>query len=279
MFQYALYLSNKEKIDNLYIDLSWFDKNSIHNGFELKKIFSNNEKIKEVEKEQSFYHLKRNIFYRFFLKIKKKIGMYEVILDKYLYDENLLNKKYKKIFYIGYWQSELYFKEEESKIRQVYSFPELKDLKNKKVLSMIEKKESVSIHIRRGDYLNVPELNGLAPIEYYKRAITYIRERVENPIFLIFSNDIEWCKQNFNFLENQVIYVDWNIKENSYKDMQLMSLCQHNIIPNSSFSWWGAWLNKNPKKIVIGPEKWFTDNSGLNYEDIIPKSWIKIKNY
>ena len=100
---------------------------------------------------------------------------------------------------------------------------------------------------------------------------------MKNPYFFIFSNDIEWCQENIK-LENSY-YVDWNTGENSYKDMQLMSLCKHNIIPNSTFSWWGAWLNKNPNKIVIAPEKWFNECSNINDLGIVPEKWVKIKNY
>lgn len=270
MFQYALFLSLKDKKEKKIIDLSFFKSNNSHNGYELHRIFKiNNENI--VDK-------KLNLLEKIFRKIKRKVGLEKVIVDNFKYQNfNFLLKE--RIIFDGYWQSEKYFKSIENEIIKIYKFPEIKDRKNLEILERIKDKEAVSIHIRRGDYIGHPQLDGMAPLSYYESSIDYIKARVKSPIFLIFSNDIEWCKKNLPLDNENVYYVDWNIKENSFRDMQLMSLCKHNIIPNSSFSWWGAWLNQNPKKIVVAPEKWFTDNSKLPYQDIIPKSWIKIQNY
>ena len=180
-------------------------------------------------------------------------------------------------YYIGYWQSEKFFKDISDEIRKDFSFPKFTSEKNLEILKLIKSYNSVSIHIRRGDYLQNRGFNGLAPLEYYQKAIEYIKNKIENPHFFIFSNDIEWCRKNLS-IENSY-YIDWNRGEESYRDMQLMSLCKHNIIPNSTFSWWGAWLNKNPNKIVIAPEKWFNDCVNIDYSNIVPETWIKIKNY
>ena len=110
-------------------------------------------------------------------------------------------------------------------------------------------------------------------IEYYEKAINYVKNKIEGPVFFIFSNDIDWCKENFSFEE--AYFVDWNIGEKSFRDMQLMSSCKHNIIANSSFSWWGAWLNNNLDKIIIAPSKWLNDER-VDIDDIIPEGWIKI---
>ena len=185
-------------------------------------------------------------------------------------------KKSKKI-HLGYYQSEKFFKKIENKIRKTYTFPKVIDEKNKNILEKIHNCESVSLHIRRGDYLEYEVLNNLAPMSYYESAIEFMKLKIKNPVFFIFSDDIEWCKENFK-LDN-CYYIDWNKGEENYRDMQLMSLCKHNIIPNSTFSWWGAWLNNNPNKIVIAPEKWFNDCANMKYSDIIPETWIKIKNY
>jgi hypothetical protein len=100
-----------------------------------------------------------------------------------------------------------------------------------------------------------------------------VQELVTSPKFYIFSNDIEWCRANLQ-LKN-VMFIDWNSDKESYKDMLLMSHCKHNIIANSSFSWWGAYLNMNPNKRVVAPSKWFK-NSDINDQDVIPNEWIKI---
>lgn len=94
----------------------------------------------------------------------------------------------------------------------------------------------------------------------------------------VFSDDINWCKENLNLTKHTVYYINWNKAEDSYIDMQLMSLCKHNIIPNSSFSWWGAWLNKNKSKIVLAPKYWFTKESNISYEGLVPNDWVKIDN-
>lgn len=278
MFQSALYLANKDKCEGLYVDKSWFGRNHSHNGYELENIFNLKKELKEISLQESYFNYKKDIISKILFKIKHKIGFSKVTNDKFIYKKNLLTKT-SSSYYIGYWQSEKYFSDSKELIKKVFTFPEILDEKNSNLLNLINDRESVSIHIRRGDYIGHPELDGLAPLDYYEKSIDYIKERVENPIFLIFSNDIEWCRENFKNIKNDFVYIDWNTKENSFRDMQLMSLCKHNIIPNSSFSWWGAWLNQNPEKIVIAPEKWFNDISKIPYEDIIPKSWIKIKNY
>jgi hypothetical protein len=112
-------------------------------------------------------------------------------------------------------------------------------------------------------------------LDYYNKAIKIIINKVENPIFFIFSDDINWCKENIKIKDHEIIYVDWNVGDNSYIDMQLMSTCKHNIMANSSFSWWSAWLNKNKDKIVISPYKWFNSDD-MDCSDLIPESWIRI---
>jgi hypothetical protein len=136
---------------------------------------------------------------------------------------------------------------------------------------------SVSIHIRCGDYLSPKYISiygGICTIEYYKRAISYILQTVDNPVFFIFSDDIEWTKDNITI--NNAIFVSNNKGINSFLDMYLMSICKHNIIANSSFSWWGAYLNKNKNKKVIMPNRWF--NSKLPDPNVFDSKWIKLSN-
>jgi hypothetical protein len=121
---------------------------------------------------------------------------------------------------------------------------------------------SISIHVRRGDYLNHESYKNICGLNYYCSAIRYIKTLIMDPFFIVFSDDILWCKENLNNIlsDTSVIYVDWNTGKESYKDMQLISNCKHNIIANSSFSWWGAWLNTFPNKIIIAPKKWLNTN-------------------
>ena len=132
--------------------------------------------------------------------------------------------------------------------------------------------ESVGIHVRRGDYLNIPLYSGICDLPYYTRAIEYIKSKSKNPKFYIFSNDMEWCKINLP-VENAV-FVEANTGINSIFDMILLSSCKYNIIANSSFSWWGAWLNKN-KKAVIAPTKWY-NNKKRDAAVELSADWIRI---
>jgi hypothetical protein len=137
-------------------------------------------------------------------------------------------------------------------------------------LKDINTTNSVSIHVRRGDYANHPNI-GILDISYYQKAVIYMTKYIENPIFYIFSNDIEWCKENFMFIDKKIIIDKTN---NEIEDMILMKNCNHNIIANSSFSWWGAWLNNNDNKIVIAPKKWMAENPN-NYK-WVPDNWVEI---
>lgn len=283
MFQYAFYRKLKETYkENVLVNLSYFSeiKKGYENcfGYDLYKIFNLNLK---THNDLIFNINSNKIFIgkRILFKIFKILDIFIYFEDRSLSEEKNLQKINKKDFkyFWGYWQSEKYFKDIEEIIKEVFIFPKLEDKANLDILDIIQKTESVSIHIRRGDYVGNIGQGGLAPLEYYQKAVEHIKNKVKNPYFFIFSNDIEWCQENIK-LENSY-YIDWNTGENSYKDMQLMSLCKHNIIPNSTFSWWGAWLNKNPNKIVIAPEKWFNECSNINDLGIVPEKWIKIKNY
>ncbi len=176
-------------------------------------------------------------------------------------------------YYDGYWQHEEYFKDAEDAVRNAFSFPEWADIRNTELASRL-RTGSVSLHIRRGDYINHPLFQGICDLDYYKRAIDCMNKRVNPRLYCIFSNDISWCENNLSGLlaDKEVVYVDWNKGAQSHADMQLMGLCDHNVIANSSFSWWGAWLNRNPQKVVIAPRKWMN----VNCEDPVPDSWIRI---
>lgn len=183
---------------------------------------------------------------------------YQTVIDNFNYDEFTIPKE--KVFLSGYWQSEKYFKQYELGIRNLFKIDD--------VLKYTIPNNSVSLHIRRGDYLNKPEVHPTQTLEYYENALKTIGEY--NKVFVL-SDDIEWCKGNIKF--DNVIFVEG---QSEFQDMKLMSLCEHNIIANSSFSWWGAWLNNNPNKKVISPCHWFGNNVNLNTNDIIPEGWLKI---
>jgi hypothetical protein len=169
---------------------------------------------------------------------------------------------------IGYFQSEKYFENCKDLIRYHFEFNESLLIDN----FIPNSDRSCSIHIRRGDYLNLQDYHPFPGMEYYKKSINYMRDHgVEN--FFLFSDDIPWCKHQFSN-ENGINYIEGNI---DIKDLALMSSCKNNIIANSSFSWWGAWLNLNENKIIVAPSKWFGPAKiGVITDDLYCKDWIKM---
>jgi hypothetical protein len=178
----------------------------------------------------------------------------------------------------GHFQTEKYFKNIEHLIRNELKFNDKLCGKNVHFKNKIESCNAVSIHIRRGDYL-LNKMNftkhGITSLNYYYNAVNYIASKIEAPEFFVFTDDLKWTKENFTVDFPFEIIDENTAPETSHLDMHLMSLCKHNIICNSTFSWWSAWLNGNPHKIVIAPLKWFEDSS-INSKDIYPSEWIKL---
>lgn len=182
-------------------------------------------------------------------------------------------KKQGKYYYHGYWQKERYFSQISDAIRNTFCFPEIQDSFNKKIAQLIQQcPYSVCLHIRRGDYLNFGW--ELSP-EYYRHAIRCIKEKVNNPTFFVFGQDCEdFIKNELNIEQNFVLVQDYNSRSKTdYRDMQLMSMCKHFIIANSSFAWWSAWLGYSSGQIVIAPDPWINNGS-----DNICEHWMKIPN-
>ncbi|HWV74314.1 MAG TPA: alpha-1,2-fucosyltransferase, partial [Pseudosphingobacterium sp.] len=189
------------------------------------------------------------------------------------YNDAILKDSSSKVYW-GYWQHHKYFADVADQLLEDFRFSEPVDLKNKTLLQEINaNEESVAIHVRRGDYLTDPYLGGLVDIEYFEKGIALIRERLKNPKFYVFSDDISWCKQYLNL--HEAVFIDWNKGNDSYRDMQLMSLCKHAIISNSSFSWWAAWLNRNFAKIIIVPKVWYRSSNVADTEQMHPREWIR----
>lgn len=180
---------------------------------------------------------------------------------------------------IGFWQSEKYFKNIKSTIYEDFDFNKVKNISgsNSAYLRKINETNSVSIHVRRGDYVTNSEYNkihGTTNENYYKSAVEHIYKNLDSPHFYIFSDDINWVKENLEF-PGSYQYIEANTGRSAIFDMWLMSTCKHNIIANSSFSWWAAWLNSNENKMVIAPSKWF-QSIEHDTSDVIPPHWIKI---
>lgn len=179
------------------------------------------------------------------------------------------------VYLSGYWQSYKYFEDIRSILLEELELVDEVNDSNKKYLNLIRQTNSISLHIRRGDYLLLQDTFGdICTDEYYENAIQYIKEHVNNPVFFVFSNDPKWCKDRFGGEENFYV-VDINDDEHGYWDLNLMKNCKHNIIANSSFSWWGAWLNDYKNRITIAPTKWINN---LETPDIIPSEWVTISS-
>jgi hypothetical protein len=168
----------------------------------------------------------------------------------------------------GYWQSEKYFNEINHLIREDLKIENnIKDYIVNKYSVLNE--NTVSLHVRRGDYVNIQNFHPLQTINYYKNAYDTINENSIN--VLILSDDVNWCKKNIKF--NNASYIE---NETNIVDLYIMSLCKHNIIANSSFSWWGAWLNKNKNKKIVCPINWFGKETNIYTGDIVPEKWLKV---
>ena len=273
MFQYAFYkyLSVNKKTE-LKLDLSLFKNYSLHNGYELKNIFNIDEQIAthdEVMRFKSKFPLLCKIENKIFNK-NFICGTHHYKENKFYIDTKIFDEKRKDFYVEGYFQTYKYIQELNQNLFQF-------QIKLSETEEKLLQDNVVSIHIRGGDYITNKKdkalFGNICTEKYYKNAIEYINNFVKDPIFLIFTNDKDYAVQLLNGENFQII--DWNNGKESFRDMYLMSLCKHNIIANSSFSWWGAWLNNNDSKIVIAPNKWFNDNS-IYQNDITPSSWIKV---
>lgn len=278
MFQYALALALEKQCGPgtiVRIDSRAFNGYPIHNGYELKRIFNveiPEATIREVTK-MAYPILNYRIWQLCRLLPKRKAIRYE--WESMAYDERVFNAQDE--YLMGYWQTERYFRSIRPSVLQAFAFPPFEPGSENAILEQeLRQLCSVSIHVRRGDYLKISNASGICTIDYYHKAIAMLENLVRPDRYVIFSDDIEWCRNQFGpaIGKTDIRFVSWNTGANSYRDMQLMSLCQHNIVANSSFSWWGAWLNQHPEKIVIAPSRWMNSEG---WEEIIPQDWKTIE--
>jgi hypothetical protein len=207
---------------------------------------------------------KSNIFRNFNFGISDYLKKYD---EPFFHYKNILYEK--NLIIDGYFQSEKYFSKHREELLKLFSVDDFnKDLLEKKYIN-IDFENSCSIHVRRGDYLNYINMHPTLSLEYYQKCVS---ETLCKNI-LIFSDDILWCKENLMFHDKNVTFIEGNT---DYNDLWLMSMCRENIIANSTFSWWGAWLNNNKNKKVFAPKIWFGSHSNHNTDDLIPTEWKKI---
>lgn len=276
MFQYAFHLELQHNNESpTIIDISEFQYRKHHQGYELKKVF--NIVATYATKDDTRYIA--DVSKSFWAQIRRNVLKIPIKTHGKLYKENGFNYQpavleMKDTYMQGFWQSWKYFDNISDKVIETFSFKTPLSLENKICADAIIGCESVSIHVRRGDYTKKrrwEEIGSVCSLDYYNWAIAHIKEQIKSPHFFIFSDDIEWVRKNL--LLDNATFIEWNKGAESYNDMRLMSLCKHNIIANSSFSWWGAYLNANLDKIVIAPAKWYRNTPT---PDIIPPSWITL---
>ena len=278
MFQYA-FGRTLAKRQGVELKLELTDQTlNIHNGFELEKIFNIQVKeaspldLKIVMGLQRFSIIRKTISMLPLRKLLKASIIYE---PHFYFSPQMLGLPDNSYVY-GYWQSEKYFSEIESEVRSFFSFKLPLSRANANLSEVINSTNSVSLHVRRNDFANNSVINathGLCSSEYYQTAIQYIAKRVLHPHFFIFSDDITWVRDNLK-LDFPFQYVEHNCGTESYNDMRLMSMCRHQIIANSTFSWWGAWLNSNSNGIRIAPKRWFSNDTST--QDLIPQRWVRL---
>jgi len=279
LFQYSagMSLAKFHQVD-LKLDITGFDNYHLH------KYSLSNFKISAkiaTDKDLLMYVQSAGLF--------KKFRLYNRFIDRFCGKKNYQVEKtlnYDPNFYSfpsrsylqGYWQSEKYFLPIKEILRKEFVLRRPIAKENAFFISDISLSNSVSVHIRRGDYFSNPTTNkihGVLPIDYYIRSANYLKSAQKNLTFYIFSDDIDWCEKYFRIDANAVYVRTSKSNNNFYDDFRLMSLCKHNIIANSTFSWWAAWLNLYQDKIVIAPKLWFRSRE-VNACDIIPHNWIVI---
>lgn len=275
LFQYAAGLSlASAKNTELGLDIS---------GFEKYKLFSyalSNFKIsaKIVHPPGAAPCKNKLSFVRnFFRKIFKRNAYQSNYVTEcsFAFDEHFFSLP-DDVYLDGYWQSEKYFLSIKDNIRREFVPRNWHSSHSKKYIEKISTSNSVSIHVRRGDYISNPSANkihGSLSLSYYMSAVQYIKTKQESPSFYVFSDDLEWCKKNLP-LDGNVVYVStFGDPDGFIDEFRLMSMCRHHIIANSTFSWWSAWLGEYQDKIVIAPKLWFR-SGGRDTSDILPPSWI-----
>ncbi|AMK78698.1 MULTISPECIES: alpha-1,2-fucosyltransferase [Methylomonas] len=278
LFQYAfIYAQSRNRNTSFKLDISNFETYHLRkyalDQYKIKNIIASDDEVTllKYKNETKLDKLIRKI-----LKKPKSMASSYYKEPGVQFDCNVFFIK-GDIYFDGYWQSARYFENYRNELLKQFTLKLLTLDATKKYLEKISSTESVSLHIRRGDYVTNPRTNaihGTCSISYYQNAVSHIKKNIKQPYIFIFSDDLMWAKDNLSINE-QLTFIELNNKFSDCDEIFLMSHCKHNIIANSSFSWWGAWLNTNPNKIVIAPQHWFNDSS-LKTDDLIPASWVQL---
>lgn len=283
MFQYAcgralaITLSKQLKVNVDTFD----DYRTTRHGFELDRVFgmkvniSGQRELREfIGRIQSLRSVRRILTSKYFSPF---VGRRFICEPHFNYWPGLEHRARFGGYVHGYWQSERYFLKHAAQIRSDFTFRQNLSESNLQIAHAIDQHAAISIHVRRGDFVNDANariVNGTCTPEYYHAAIGIMFQRCANAKLFFFSDDPQWVSQVLQPRYPNSVVVNNNSGNESYNDMRLISMCRHHIIANSSFSWWGAWLNPRPDKIVITPARWFAN--GPNTADLIPKGWERL---
>lgn len=281
MSQYAFFLAKKKVCPNS--TCIFYSSDANHNGYELERVFGI--KLPGGFKEQVlielFYLLRKTTSFsrvmRGLLKILRIIRIVSEDVKSYDFDEKMLKHGSALInYYWGGWHSYKYIEFVENEIKDVFQFNQsLISERNKKLAILMNKTNSISIHVRRGDYLKPGNevWGSVVGKDFYYQAIAHIQSRIDLDAYEVyfFSDDFEWVRNNFAF--TNTVFVDWNTGENSWQDMYLMSNCKININPNSTFSWWASWLNVVQEMIMV-PDRFIIHHKS---KDFYPEFWTQIE--
>lgn len=273
LFQYAAARRLAHVNDSpLKLDLSHFGRNPGRTyalaPFNIQASIASPGEVAWFNGREKIRRLKR------FLRSLDPRAHWQWVMQRSLYfDATILTLK-GNVYLDGAWQSEKYFADLAPILRQELVVRSEPDETNRALSEQIHSVESVSLHIRRGDYATNPttrRVHGLCSLEYYDSAVRWLAERVSQPQFFVFSDDPEWVQENLQ-LDYPTTVVRHNGPDKHYEDLRLMSQCRHHIIANSSFSWWGAWLSMHLNKIIIAPQQWLREFQ-YDIHDIVPAAW------
>jgi len=288
MFQYAfaVALRKKHPDEAVYVDTQHYrnafikkyhGNNFYHNGYEIDKVFLGTgiQAAGAWDLMKVSYYIPNQVMARAVRRLLPKRKT-EFVADQqpYVFLPEALKVK-GDCYYDGYWMSPKYFDGCRDAILGEFEFRPLDTEENMALQPLLLQGNSVAIHVRRGDYVGSKNLGGICTLGYYRNAIREARKAVGNPVFFIFSDDQGWCRENLKeeLGNDKVIYVAHNRGTESWRDMQLMSMARCNILANSSFSWWGAYLNRREDHVTLCPDRW---HNTMAYEDHYVDEWIKI---
>jgi hypothetical protein len=277
MFQFAAGRALAlDRGENLKLDVSGFERYGLHQGFQLENAFHGKFDLATESEVSSILGWQRRPLTKRILSHPAAASLRKNgwVVEPHFQYWNGVHDAPADCYLQGYWQSERYFQAHAAAVRADFSFKSALTAGSQSLARQIRQLNAVSLHVRRGDYVKdraTAAQHGVCSLDYYNAAVQHVLRRVANPVFFVFSDDMPWVKTHLK-LAAPTQHVEHN--DRAFDDMHLMSLCKHHVIANSSFSWWGAWLNASPDKIVVAPKHWFATTRRT--EDLLPAAWVTL---